>query len=98
MGGQHGYCGLWLDQEYGTGHTSETCTTYSGYFQMSHSKVFEYRHLEVWGLGQPPPTAQERGERVGMSVLDGNQESKAMLQMAGRTLHSEGIKDSNPPK
>lgn len=63
---------------------------------MSHAKEFHYRHLEVWGLGSPPPTAQERGERVGMSVLDGNQESKAMLQMAGRTLHSEGIHESKP--
>lgn len=97
MGGQHGYCGLWLDSVYGAGHTSESCTTYSGYVQMSHAKNFQYRHLEVWGLGQPPPTPQERGERVGMSVLDGNVESKALLKMAGRTMHSEGVREPNPP-
>lgn len=91
MGGQHTYCGIWLDQDYGSGHTSESCTTYTGYFQMSHSKDFQYRHLEVWGLGATPPTPQERGERVGMSVLDGNQDSKAMLKMAGHQMHSEGI-------
>ncbi|KAI4466664.1 nucleolar protein 7/estrogen receptor coactivator-related [Holotrichia oblita] len=96
MGGQHGYCGLWLDQEYGIGHTSESCTTYSNYSQMSHTKNFQYRHLEVWGLGQPPPTAQERGERVGMSVLDGNVEGKALLKMVGRQMHSEGIRETNP--
>ncbi|KAF2892482.1 hypothetical protein ILUMI_13701 [Ignelater luminosus] len=95
MGGQHGYCGLWLDHEYGKGHTSETCTTYSGYSQMSYSKEFQYRHLEVWGLGAPPPTPQERGERVGMSVLEGNQESKTMLKMAGRTIHSEGFRETD---
>lgn len=94
MGGVHGYNGLWLDYEYGHGHTSESCTTYRGYSQMSHSKEFEYRHLEVWGLGQPPPTPQERGERVaGSSVLDSNAESKAMLQMAGKTMHSEGYRE-----
>ncbi|KAK9732424.1 tld [Popillia japonica] len=96
MGGQHGYCGLWLDQEYGFGHTSESCTTYSSYSQMSHTKNFQYRHLEVWGLGQPPPTPQERGERVGMSVLDGNVESKALLKMTGRQMHSEGMRETNP--
>lgn len=55
MGGQHGYCGIWLDQEYGEGHTSESCTTYKGYTQMSHTKDFKFRHLEVWGVGSPPP-------------------------------------------
>lgn len=94
MGGQHNYYGLWLDFEYGHGHTSESCTSYSGYFQMSHTKEFQYRHLEVWGLGLPPPTPQERGERVmGMSVLDGNQESKAILEMAGKTMHSDGYRE-----
>lgn len=103
MGGQHGYCGLWLDDDYGSGHTSETCTTFKGYSQMSQEKVFKYRHLEVWGLGQPPQTPQERGERIfvapgmaGSSVLDGNAEGKAMLKMVGRTMHSEGLKE--PPR
>lgn len=95
MGGQHGYCGIWLDQEYGAGHSSESCTTYSNYFQMSHAKTFQYRHLEVWGLGSPPLTPQERGERVGTTVLDGNVETKAMLKMTGRTLHSEGFKETS---
>lgn len=96
MGGQHGYCGLWIDSEYGKGHTSESCTTYSGYQQMSHSKEFAFRHLEVWGLGSPPPTPQEKGERVGMSILDSNVESKAMLKMAGKTMHSEGYREKSP--
>lgn len=97
MGGQHGYCGLWLDEEYGKGHTSESCTTYKEYTQMSQTKEFQFRHLEVWGLGQPPPTPQERGERVpGMSVLDGNPENKALLKMAGRTIYSEGLQE--PPR
>jgi hypothetical protein len=66
---------------------------------MSYSKDFSFRHLEVWGLGAPPLTPQEKGERVGMSatsVLDGNAESKTMLKMAGRTIHSEGLRDSPP--
>ncbi|KAJ8925661.1 hypothetical protein NQ315_009506 [Exocentrus adspersus] len=96
MGGQHGYCGLWLESEYGKGHSSESCTTYTGYQQLSHSKEFAFRHLEVWGLGSPPPTPQEKGERVGSSVLDGNAESKAMLKMAGKTMHSDGYREKSP--
>lgn len=95
MGGQHNYWGLWLDSEYGKGESSPSCTTFAGYQQMSHSKDFTYRHLEVWGLGQPPPTPQEKGERMGMSVLDNDVESKAMLKMAGKQLHSEGLRE--PP-
>ncbi|KAL1501204.1 hypothetical protein ABEB36_006576 [Hypothenemus hampei] len=98
IGGQHQYCGLWVDAEYGIGHSSESCTTFSGYQQLSHTKEFHFRHMEVWGLGQPPPTPQEKGERVtgkGGSVLDNNAESKAMLKMAGKTIHSEGLRE--PP-
>lgn len=94
MGGQHDYWGLWLDSEYGKGETSTSCTTFADYHQISHSKDFAYRHLEVWGLGQPPPTPQEKGERLGMSVLDNELESKAMLKLAGKTLQSEGFRES----
>ncbi|KAJ8951772.1 hypothetical protein NQ317_002168 [Molorchus minor] len=81
IGGQHGYCGLWLDCEYGKGHTSESCTTYQDYQQMSHLKEFTYRHLEVWGLGSPPLTPEERGERVNnSSILDGNVEGKGFVE------------------
>ncbi|CAG9760271.1 unnamed protein product [Ceutorhynchus assimilis] len=96
MGGQHNYCGLWVDSEYGQGHSSESCTTYASYQQLSHTKEFHFRHMEVWGLGQPPPTPQEKGERAlgkGGSILDNNAESKAMLKMAGKTIHSEGIRE-----
>lgn len=54
MGGQHNYWGLWLDSEYGVGECSETCTTYKGYFQMSATKKFTVRNVEVWGVGEKP--------------------------------------------
>jgi len=44
----------------------------------------------VWAVGKPPPSAEELGER---SVLDGNFEAKALLHMAGRKIHSEGLRD-----
>lgn len=96
MGGQHGYCGLWLDSSYGQGHTSESCTTYSGYQQMSHQKEFQYRHLEVWGLGKPPsPVTKIKRGQSGVGHI-GHPESKALLKMIGRGTHSEGMEDAPP--
>ncbi|CAH0550283.1 unnamed protein product [Brassicogethes aeneus] len=100
MGGQHGYNGIWIDSEYGHGQCSQSCTTYQGYEQLSSAKDFQFRHLEVWGLGAPPLSAQEKGERVGSSgggsVLDGNAENKAMLEMAGKKMHSDGLREPEP--
>ncbi|XP_045474421.1 MTOR-associated protein MEAK7 [Harmonia axyridis] len=96
MGGQHGYCGFWLDSEYGLGHTSESCTTYSGYQQMSGIKEFQYRHLEVWGLGKPPTPSSKlkRGQSNERQI--GHPESKALLKMIGRGTHSEGMEEAPP--
>lgn len=35
-----------------------------------------------------------QGER--QSVLDGNTEAKAMLELAGRKIHSEGLREAPP--
>lgn len=35
-------------------------------------------------------------ERVTGSVLDRDQEAKAMLKIAGREIHSEGYREMNP--
>lgn len=91
MGGQHGYCGLWLDQEYGQGHTCASCTTYRDYTQMSHNKEFQYRHLEVWGVG-PVPTVDE-DEPQAASILAGHTESKALLEMSGKKMYSDGLRE-----
>lgn len=54
MGGQFDYWGFWLDSEYGKGGCSESCTTYKGYNQLSASKQFEIRNIEVWAVGEKP--------------------------------------------
>lgn len=92
MGGQHHYCGLWLDENYGYGHSSESCTTYLNYFQMSHDKEFTYKHLEVWSLGSPPVA----DTRKGRSILDSNPEAKAVLDLSGRKTYSDGLREPPP--
>lgn len=54
MGGQFNYWGFWLDSEYGKGECSESCTTYKNYNQLSASKQFEIRNIEVWAVGEKP--------------------------------------------
>ena len=55
MGGQFEYFGLWLDSEFGPGHSKARpkCTTY-GNPQLSASEEFQIEEIEVWGVGVPP--------------------------------------------
>lgn len=64
MGGQFNYWGFWLDCEYGIGQSSETCTTFKDYNQLSKRKDFRIRNLEVWGIGDEPKQNDDSDEEV----------------------------------
>ncbi|KAJ8416316.1 hypothetical protein AAFF_G00383380 [Aldrovandia affinis] len=91
MGGQHGYFGLWLDSNFGCGHSraSPRCTTY-GSPQLSGREDFTVETVEVWGVGPSPEEQQAQGKR---SVLDSDPETQAMMEMTGKTLHSQGLRE-----
>lgn len=91
MGGQLNYPGLWLDCEYGTGKSSVSCTTFQNYKQLSGKENFKIKHCEVWGVG-PIPEAEE-DVRDPKSVLDQDPTSKIMLELSGRKMHSEGLRE-----
>lgn len=91
MGGQLNYPGLWLDCEYGTGKSSLTCTTFQNYVQLSGKEDFKIKHCEVWGVG-PVPDVEENVREV-KSVLNQDPTSKVMLELAGRKLYSEGLRE-----
>ncbi|XP_055851232.1 MTOR-associated protein MEAK7 [Episyrphus balteatus] len=91
MGGQFEYWGLWLDCEYGLGQSSETCTTFKNYKQLSGQKSFNIRNIEVWGVGEEPEKDDAEGPQ--RSILDKNLEDKVILDLAGRQMHSEGLRD-----
>lgn len=65
MGGQHGYFGLWIDVDFGKGHSKAkpTCTTY-GSPQLSAQEDFQFQKLEVWAVGDAP-----KAEPVSLGVL-----------------------------
>ncbi|XP_023683139.1 MTOR-associated protein MEAK7 [Paramormyrops kingsleyae] len=91
MGGQHDYFGLWLDSDYGQGHSRARprCTTY-GSPQLSGQENFTLDALEVWGVGEPPENQQTQVKR---SILDADPEAQIMMEMAGKTRHSQGLRE-----
>ncbi|KAL9928564.1 MTOR-associated protein MEAK7 [Glossina fuscipes fuscipes] len=97
MGGQFNYWGLWLDSEYGKGQSSETCTTFRDYVQLSKQKEFRIKNVEVWGVGDEPKLSEDSDEDINdtnkKSVLDKNLEDRVMLQMSGHKMHSEGLRE-----
>lgn len=58
MGGQHGYFGLWIDSDYGKGHSKAKprCTTYNSP-QLSAKEDFTLDAMEVWAVGDAPESA-----------------------------------------
>lgn len=52
MGGQHYYFGLWIDVDFGKGHSKAkpTCTTYNSP-QLSAQEDFRFVKMEVWAVG-----------------------------------------------
>lgn len=90
MGGQYGYFGFWLDAEFGSGHCSETCTTYRNYHMLSAQKCFQIDHVEAWGVG-PEPEVEE--ESKGRSVLDTETEARAVMEMSGKVHYSDGYRE-----
>ncbi|XP_076126155.1 MTOR-associated protein MEAK7 isoform X1 [Alosa pseudoharengus] len=91
MGGQHGYFGLWLDSDFGRGHSRARpkCTTY-GSPQLSAEEDFSVDALELWAVSEPPEQEQDENKR---SILDVDPEVQAMMEMAGKTLHSQGLRE-----
>uniref|UniRef100_A0A3Q4B839 MTOR-associated protein MEAK7 n=1 Tax=Mola mola TaxID=94237 RepID=A0A3Q4B839_MOLML len=92
MGGQHGYFGLWLDSDFGSGHSRARpkCTTY-GSPQLSGEEDFTVDSMEVWAVGKPPEP--EEGGDGKRSILDEDSEVQAMIMVTGKTLHSQGLRE-----
>ncbi|XP_012725840.2 MTOR-associated protein MEAK7 isoform X1 [Fundulus heteroclitus] len=94
MGGQHDYFGLWLDCDFGRGHSRARprCTTY-GSPQLSADENFTLDSVEVWAVGNPPQPAEAEEEEGKKSVLNVDPEVQAMMELTGKTLHSEGFSE-----
>ncbi|XP_061196760.1 MTOR-associated protein MEAK7-like [Saccostrea echinata] len=98
MGGQMDYFGLWIDSSFNHGHSKAKpkCTTY-GSPQLSADPEFEVDVIEVWALGPEKKNedSDDEGEQTGTkkSILQSDPESKAMLELLGKTQASEGFRE-----
>lgn len=91
MGGQHNYFGLWLDVDFGKGHSKAkpTCTTYNSP-QLSAKEDFRFEKMEVWAVGD---TSGQELANSGKSILDVDPEAQILLEMSGRGRHSQGLRE-----
>ncbi|KAG8437487.1 hypothetical protein GDO86_008261 [Hymenochirus boettgeri] len=90
MGGQHDYFGLWIDSNFGKGHSKAKprCTTYNSP-QLSAKEEFSIDTLEVWAIGELPEHLLAKSKK---SILDSDPEARALLEMTGRTRQSDGLR------
>ncbi|XP_046539503.1 MTOR-associated protein MEAK7 isoform X2 [Equus quagga] len=91
MGGQHNYFGLWIDVDFGKGHSKAkpTCTTYNSP-QLSAKENFRFEKLEVWAVGDPPESQLAKSKK---SILDVDPEAQILLESCGRSCHSQGLRE-----
>lgn len=91
MGGQHNYFGLWIDVDFGKGHSraKPTCTTYNSP-QLSAKEDFRFEKLEVWAVGD---ASESKLANSGKSILDVDPEAQILLEISGRSCHSQGLRE-----
>ncbi|KAJ2381930.1 hypothetical protein GGI23_007474, partial [Coemansia sp. RSA 2559] len=90
VGGQMGHFGLWIDSNFACG-SSNTAATYESR-QLSCSSEFDVDVVEAW-LVRPAKRDDDDDDgdtsQPKKSAMDANPEAVAMLEMAGRTMHSK---------
>ncbi|XP_007477301.1 MTOR-associated protein MEAK7 [Monodelphis domestica] len=86
MGGQFEHFGLWIDSDFGKGHSKANprCSTYNSP-QLSANEYFHLEALEVWALGSFVPTRLTKKR----SVLDSEKEVHTLLEMIGKRHYSD---------
>lgn len=91
MGGQHNYFGLWIDVDFGKGHSKAkpTCTTYNSP-QLSAQEDFRFEKLEVWAVGD---ASGQKLANSGKSILDADLDARVLLELTGRSRHSQGLRE-----
>eukprot|EP00730_Choanoeca_flexa_P000748 TRINITY_DN10322_c0_g1_i1.p6 TRINITY_DN10322_c0_g1~~TRINITY_DN10322_c0_g1_i1.p6 ORF type:complete len:107 (+),score=12.28 TRINITY_DN10322_c0_g1_i1:1469-1789(+) len=60
--------------------------------RLSAQETFKIVNLEAWLVGLP----DENGPAAQRSILDGRETDTAILEMAGRKMHSQGLREPHP--
>ncbi|KAF8365879.1 eak-7 [Pristionchus pacificus] len=80
---------FFISEEFGKG----MATPHSSSFEkcdLAGETIFEIDTLEIWRVGPPPQKKKER------SILDKDPQAQALLEIAGKQMHSEGFRDAKP--
>jgi len=95
MGGQMDYFGLFISDKYDSGHCKghPRSSTFHN-LVLSKQQDFRVDEMEVWRIGPLPESDEDEGGKG--SILDGRKEDKALLEMAGIKMKSEGLRE--PPE
>lgn len=92
LGGQLNNFGIWLDADFGHGHSTAGCSTFNSP-QLSAQSHFHVDVVEVWRVG--PEVVQDK-HRLDPSILDIDPEAKAMLSLINKGPVSEGLREKDP--
>ncbi|KAJ1650821.1 hypothetical protein IWQ61_008468 [Dispira simplex] len=96
MGGQLGYCGLWIDPsfELGASYAGPLCSTYNSP-RLSYHETFHIASVEVWQVRPSPCDSddEEGGARPKRSAMDAHPDAVALLEMANRKMYASLVRD-----
>eukprot|EP00730_Choanoeca_flexa_P000750 TRINITY_DN10322_c0_g1_i7.p1 TRINITY_DN10322_c0_g1~~TRINITY_DN10322_c0_g1_i7.p1 ORF type:complete len:414 (+),score=85.47 TRINITY_DN10322_c0_g1_i7:101-1342(+) len=92
MGGQLEYFALFVNNDLLTGHCRGDPSTTFRNPRLSAQETFKIVNLEAWLVGLP----DENGPAAQRSILDGRETDTAILEMAGRKMHSQGLREPHP--
>ncbi|GMR33201.1 hypothetical protein PMAYCL1PPCAC_03396 [Pristionchus mayeri] len=90
IGGSEDNWPLFISEDYGKG---VACANSSAFEKcdLAGEKDFEIHTLEVWRVG-PPPAAKHTEK----SILDKDPQAQALLELAGKKMHSTAYRDPAP--
>jgi len=92
MGGQHGYFGLFLSDNFGQGHSwAKPKNTTFGSPQLSHGNhEFKLDRVEVWGVGEAPKNSDDEEDEESQTR---DTSAKALLQVMGHEFRGDAFRD-----
>eukprot|EP00127_Corallochytrium_limacisporum_P006070 Clim_evm19s218 gene=Clim_evmTU19s218 len=93
VGGQMGYHAIWIDQNFEDGHCKGNPSTTYGNPQFTENEEFEVADIEVIEVC-PPPKDEDEEDGAGTSILDKDQETNLVMELAGRGQKSKHIRQA----
>uniref|UniRef100_A0A8R1UPB3 MTOR-associated protein MEAK7 n=1 Tax=Pristionchus pacificus TaxID=54126 RepID=A0A8R1UPB3_PRIPA len=81
---------LFLSEDYGSGIACANSSAFEK-CDLAGEKHFEIHTLEVWRVGPPPAVKQTE-----KSILDKDPQAQALLELAGKKMHSTAYRDPAP--